>query len=527
MTDVVEDVILTSAEAALQCSQVRRLHSLDRHQVATLEVSQRRLDSGPLPLDVQFSDIARPRNHDQHLERRLDGERPPRFRQLQVSDDGGFHRQIEKPVGRGVVQILPGAIDQFRSTGQTKPESKACLLPASLVQATNQGRPELFVEDCPKQPTPECFYLCHVGGVDAPNVAANLAQGHTNLEQEVLELEGRERHLELGGRLAARGIDHPGSIKLPLTFDHQVEVEIVGVGRHRRPDLGPLAGQQLTLLAVRGVHRGVLIAWLGEGDLVLSTRQVRNQYPEFVVKPHCDFSAGVPVMFLASAALGGVAKLKVHPSSRAAFEALATVFRRWNYEFRESSGGTLACRRITGGFGKSLHAHGVAIDINPSNNPFKIRPGKIRWGVDTDMPEGMIREVESIRTVDGHQVWEWGGRWKIKKDAMHFQLSGCERRHLERGLVPGLLSLVDLKEVEEMNFVKRGDEGPWVVFWQDRLARRGHPPIDSGAGTADDPWDGKYGAGMAHAVEAFQRDKDCSVEGPDAVGPLTASALLG
>jgi hypothetical protein len=260
---------------------------------------------------------------------------------------------------------------------------------------------------------------------------------------------------------------------------------------------------------------------------VVSTRQVRKQYPEFDVPPNCDFSSGVPVTFLASAKLGGAVRLKVHPVSKGAFEALAAVFRRWNYEFRETSGGTLACRRITGGLGKSLHAHGVAIDINPSLNPFKIRPGKIRWGIDTDMPEGMIREIEAIRTVDGHQVWEWGGRWKIKKDAMHFQLSGCERRQLERGLAQAVLSLVDLKEVEEMNFVKRGDEGPWVVFWQDRLARMGQPPTDSGAGTAADPWDGKYGAGMANAVAAFQLGKACAVEGRDSIGPLTASALLG
>ena len=45
----------------------------------------------------------------------------------------------------------------------------------------------------------------------------------------------------------------------------------------------------------------------------------------------------------------------------------------------------------------------------------------IRWGVDTDMPAAMIREIESI-TASGIQAVAWGGRWKSIKDAMHFEL---------------------------------------------------------------------------------------------------------
>jgi Uncharacterized protein conserved in bacteria (DUF2272) len=41
--------------------------------------------------------------------------------------------------------------------------------------------------------------------------------------------------------------------------------------------------------------------------------------------------------------------------------------------------------------------------------------------------------VESIRTVDGHQVFAWGGRWTDRKDTMHFQIN-VTPEELRRGL---------------------------------------------------------------------------------------------
>jgi len=55
---------------------------------------------------------------------------------------------------------------------------------------------------------------------------------------------------------------------------------------------------------------------------------------------------------------------------------------------------------------KSIHAHGAAIDINPSTNPLGSE-------LVTDMP-GNISEVAAGLGLG------WGGNWKSRKDAMHF-----------------------------------------------------------------------------------------------------------
>lgn len=173
---------------------------------------------------------------------------------------------------------------------------------------------------------------------------------------------------------------------------------------------------------------------------------MRNLYPDFVVggvtstwvvtgsSPRCDYSSATRVEFLASSAFGGSIKLKVHPKCAEAFQALSAVFRAWNYEFRESAGGTVSCRKITGGTKTSLHAHGCAMDINPSKNRYSSSSGLIQWGRQTDMPKGMIADVEAIRTKNGKPVFQWGGRWTNIKDAMHFQPSKCSPADLATGI---------------------------------------------------------------------------------------------
>lgn len=73
------------------------------------------------------------------------------------------------------------------------------------------------------------------------------------------------------------------------------------------------------------------------------------------------------------------------------------------------------CRKITGGSGYSLHAYGIAVDVNSLANPYG--PKLI-----TDMPTSMIEQIEALRTVDGHRVVGWGGRYSRNKDAMHFEV---------------------------------------------------------------------------------------------------------
>ena len=98
-----------------------------------------------------------------------------------------------------------------------------------------------------------------------------------------------------------------------------------------------------------------------------------------------------------------------------AVKALNAVLIDWDYRTRRADTGAYNCRQITGGTNYSLHAYGIAIDINWNTNPY----GRT---LVTDMPIGMIEDIEAIETVGGVQVWRWGGRYRGNKDAMHFEV---------------------------------------------------------------------------------------------------------
>lgn len=98
-----------------------------------------------------------------------------------------------------------------------------------------------------------------------------------------------------------------------------------------------------------------------------------------------------------------------------AVKALNAVLIDWDYRTRRADTGAYNCRQITGGTNYSLHAYGIAVDLNWSTNPY----GRT---LVTDMPFGMIEAIEGIRTASGVQVWRWGGRYSNNKDAMHFEV---------------------------------------------------------------------------------------------------------
>ena len=98
-----------------------------------------------------------------------------------------------------------------------------------------------------------------------------------------------------------------------------------------------------------------------------------------------------------------------------ALKALNRVLVDWDYRTRRADTGAYNCRQITGGTNYSLHAYGIAVDLNWSTNPY----GRT---LVTDMPFGMIEAIEGIRTASGVQVWRWGGRYSNNKDAMHFEV---------------------------------------------------------------------------------------------------------
>jgi len=113
-------------------------------------------------------------------------------------------------------------------------------------------------------------------------------------------------------------------------------------------------------------------------------------------------------------ALYGSAVVAVDPRIVEATRALNDVLARWGYKTRRADTGAYNCRPITGGKGYSLHAYGIAVDINWDTNPY--------GATKTDMPRGMVDEIEAIRTTAGLPVWEWGGDWRTP-DTMHYEIA--------------------------------------------------------------------------------------------------------
>jgi len=108
------------------------------------------------------------------------------------------------------------------------------------------------------------------------------------------------------------------------------------------------------------------------------------------------------------------ARITVNAITVPIWRAVEDIFADHRYTIRPSDTGAYNCRQITGGSGYSLHAYGIAVDVNWSTNPYG---STLR----TDMPPGAIRAIEALE-VDGAQVLRWGGRYSGNKDAMHFEV---------------------------------------------------------------------------------------------------------
>ena len=132
--------------------------------------------------------------------------------------------------------------------------------------------------------------------------------------------------------------------------------------------------------------------------------------------------------------------------------------------------GTYNCRPITGGSKLSLHAYGIAVDIDPFalGNPYYGRKNPKGWRFswsETKFTEGQVIAVESIRTNDGKKAFLWGGRWNTVKDYMHWEID-VPPSSLATGInwatVPG-----GLLKGEQM--LKKGDKGFAVERYQNGI----------------------------------------------------------
>ena len=77
------------------------------------------------------------------------------------------------------------------------------------------------------------------------------------------------------------------------------------------------------------------------------------------------------------------------------------------------------------GNGWSKHAQGLAVDLNPMQNPY-IHPQKTEpFPNQSEMTTGRIRKEDEMgkKVIDifKKQGWKWGGNWRSSKDYMHFE----------------------------------------------------------------------------------------------------------
>lgn len=209
--------------------------------------------------------------------------------------------------------------------------------------------------------------------------------------------------------------------------------------------------------------------------------------------------------------LYGGLTIRVHRATVEAWNALSGILETHGYKADPNDPGgpgAYNCRPITGGKGYSLHAYGIAADINPAGNPY---------GRDlvTDMPRKMVDEIEALRTNSGKQVFRWGGDWDGDNieddrtfDAMHFEIAAAPA-DIATGIA-GAAPPVRVDVKASMRPLQLGSKGRDVRTVQDVVGAK---------------VDGGFGPATEKAVKAFQKSHGLTSDGQ--IGPKTWAAVLG
>ncbi len=90
------------------------------------------------------------------------------------------------------------------------------------------------------------------------------------------------------------------------------------------------------------------------------------------------------------------------------------------------------CRNVPGTNRPSAHSLGLAVDINPVQNPYVTRRGTFPpAGAAYDQPgertagvTGIILHGDVVTRAFARIGWAWGGAWKNSKDYQHFSATG-------------------------------------------------------------------------------------------------------
>ncbi len=91
--------------------------------------------------------------------------------------------------------------------------------------------------------------------------------------------------------------------------------------------------------------------------------------------------------------------------------------------------GAFSCRPTTGGTTYSQHAYGLAIDVNPFQNPYSkgalVLPELASAYLDRSWARpGMITANGPVVRAFDSIGWTWGGSWRSLKDLQHFSSNG-------------------------------------------------------------------------------------------------------
>jgi hypothetical protein len=88
------------------------------------------------------------------------------------------------------------------------------------------------------------------------------------------------------------------------------------------------------------------------------------------------------------------------------------------------------CRDATGSSGWSEHAYGLAIDIDPIENPYVHANGTTSHAASRpfldrhDVRPGMAEPGGTLVRAFAAVGWGWGGRWPLPTDFQHFSVNG-------------------------------------------------------------------------------------------------------
>jgi hypothetical protein len=87
------------------------------------------------------------------------------------------------------------------------------------------------------------------------------------------------------------------------------------------------------------------------------------------------------------------------------------------------------CRRARTQTRWSTHAYGLAVDLNPFQNPYRrgnlVLPELASAYLDRGrVRPGMIRPGDVVTTAFAAIGWTWGGTWRSPTDSMHFSATG-------------------------------------------------------------------------------------------------------